>query len=269
MFCLGAWVVCGFDSNPLQLVYAAVAALGRIIPVFYNFTGVSPSMSIIDVYNFYYGKEMHWSAFVIYFGMFWFLSKHFSKEFGIVKSKNVAYAASITFFNIAIFEYFWIYSFAYWQNQWWVGTWAMPQLRILFQNLGFLTVGIFGVLYLWIDSYILKDKEILGRHYTLNLKSAMTISLLIATVALALLWWYYPWPVQQITVQLKTGGVWISSQHFPQTLYTVKLDPGQRVNAGEWFWIENNYVHGLNTLLKFVWGFAWTSLFIIKKVESK
>lgn len=268
MFCTVAWLLCGFDSTPLQFVYVFIDTNHGLLAFI---QGHATYTSMLQVYNSAYGKEMHWSAFVIYLGLFWVLSKHFSNKFDIVKSKNVAYAVSITFLSIAMFEFFWMYSFAFWQDQWWVVTWQMPQLRIILQNVGFASVGILGILYIWMDSYILEGKDVIGRIYTFNLKSVLTIGLCIGTVALALLWWYYPWTTQQqISVTLVDGNVWRSNiNHFPQTLYTIKTDPAGSINAGTWFWIEDNVVHAINTVLKVVWALAIGSMFMIKKVTNK
>lgn len=267
IFCAVAWILCGFDSTPLQFVYILIDINHGLLAFI---QGHATYANMIQVYNSFYGKEMHWSAFVIYMGMFWILSKHFSSNFNIVKSKNVAYAASITFLSIAMFEFYWMYSFAFWQNQWWVVTWQLPQLRILLQNVAFASVGIIGILYMWMDSYILKNKEIVGRTYHFNIKSAITIGLCITTVALALLWWYYPWTTQQqISVTLLDGNVWYSNiYHFPQTLYTIKTDSLGSINAGEWFWVEDNAVHALNTILKFAWAAAIASIFMIQKITN-
>lgn len=95
----------------------------------------------------------------------------------------------------------------------------------------------------------------------------MAALLIFLSVALALLWIFYPWPVQQISVTLKDGTVWHSSPLFPQTLYTIKTDPASPVNAGEWFWVEDNYVHAINTLVKIIWALAVFYIGSVIRVE--
>lgn len=261
------WILCGFDSSPMQFVLAGQYALGQLLG---RLVGVAtPSLVQIlqkatAIYSDLYGKEVHYSAFVLYFLMFVALSWYYEKTLGITKSLNVAYSAALTFLAIGTFEIFWILSFSYWQLQPWISTWAMPQARTLLQNFFLMGCGALGLLYLWADSFIMEGKEIIGRRYSLNL-SKITLGLLGLTVALALLWWFYPWPVHQISVTLKDGSTWTSSLNFPQTLYTIKLDPGQGVNAGEWFYVQNDAVHALNTGLKLIWSLTILNLGLVRK----
>jgi hypothetical protein len=83
-------------------------------------------------------------------------------------------------------------------------------------------------------------------------------------VASALLWIFYPWPVQLLTVQLENGQIWHSSRLFPQTLYTVELTPGDGINAGVWFWIQNDLIHAVNTGVKAIWAATVFLLFRVK-----
>lgn len=202
----------------------------------------------------YYGKEFHYSAILIYGLMYWGLSRHFEKNFGIVKSKNVAYSCALTFLSISLFEFYWMFSYAHFQNQPWVVTLKWPQARIILQNIMFLLVGCLGVLYMWLDSYILgKDNKVIGKRYRLRFDK-FTLLLASLSIVTALLWWYYPWYVEHITVPLENGVIWMNSGNFPQTLYTINLNPADEVNAGVWFFVENNLVHGLNTLVKSLWS---------------
>jgi len=257
--CLAAWIVFGFDSTPLQFVHV-MYELPRFIMGHVSFD------DLVVTYNTFYGKEMHYSAFVIYGLMFWFLSRHFEKHLGIKGSKNIAYACSLTFLSIAIFEFYWMGSFAYFQNQPWVITPKWPQLRIHMQNIAFLSVGVLGVLYMYADSFIMKGKEIIGRnyHFNLNRKACVLVGLSVAT---ALIWWYYPWHVEKFSVQLETGEVWSNGQQFPQTLYTIDLNPTDGVNAGVWFWKENNLIHGWNTLVKIFWTLTILYVGMVKRAE--
>lgn len=254
--CLGAWFVFGFDSTPLQF----------LDPIMEIIMGKYPLSDFWMRYNVYYGKEMHYSAFVIYGLCYVFLSRHFDK-LEIKMSKNVCYSASLTALSIALFEYFWIGCFATFQNQPWVVTWAMPQLRILLQNLIFLIAGIIGVLYMWADSYILNGKEIVGRKYCFNI-NWKAIALIGLSIFVALFWIYYPFHVDTVNVTLSDGTIWTNNHLFPQTLYTIKTDVGSPVNAGEWFYVPNDLVHGVNTLVKTIWTFTIFYIARLKSLES-
>lgn len=256
---LVCWIIFGFDSTPLQFIHV----LYEGIPTF--LAGQASLADLAGIYNSYYGKEMHYSAFVIYGLTFWFLNRHFDKNLSIVKSKNITYAAGITFLSIATFEFFWINSFAFFQNQPWVATWQMPQLRILVQNLLFLIVGCFAVAYMFLDSYELDgNQDATGKRFYRFRIDWIALALVLLTMASAVVWIYYPWGVEQISVTLETGEVWRSTHLFPQTLYTVDLNPLDKVNAGTWFWVENNLIHGWNTLVKVLWTLVFVYIGKVK-----
>lgn len=251
------WILLGFDSSPLQFI----EVLYQGIPGF--ILGHLSWGDLINIYNGCYGREMHYSAFVIYLLVFYGLSKNWEHK-GIIKSKNLAYSFSVMFLAIGMFEWFWMLGFAYFQNQYWAITWAMPQLRILFQNSIFTFVGILGVLYIWADSYRLDaNKQVIGRNWRFNL-GWVSWALILLSIASALFWICYPGPIQQISVPLANGQTWHSSRLFPQTLYTIKVDPSSPVNAGVWFWVQDDAIHAINTLVKVIWAFT---LYWIGKVK--
>jgi hypothetical protein len=267
LVCLCAWVIFGFDSNLNQFLNPLVELLPQLIDGKLTLSAF-PSQFIAR-YNYYYGLEMHYSAFVFYGLLFVFLSKHYEK-FGIVKSKNIAYATAITCLSIGLFELYWVYSFVFWQNQPWVASWTMPQLRIILQNLvAFPAVGVIGVLYMWADSYILEKKQIVGRRYRFRW-DWIAVALIGLSIALAVLWWYYPWPTQQITVNIATPNgswLWTSSVRYPQTLYTVDANLMDNVAAGIRVYVPNDAVHGLNTLVKLVWTVTVGYIALIRKPQ--
>ena len=267
LVCLVAWFVFGFDSNANQFLNPLVELVPELV------TGRLPlanfASSFMARYNYYYGIEMHYSAFVFYGLLFVFLSKHYQK-FGILKSKNIAYATAITCLSIGLFELYWVYSFAFWQNQPWVASWTMPQLRIILQNLvAFPAVGVIGVVYMWADSYILEKKEIVGRHYHFRW-DWIALVLICLSIGLAVLWWFYPWQTQQINVTIATPNgswLWTSSVRYPQTLYTVDADLTDGIAAGIRVYAPNDAVHGLNTLVKLVWTVTVGYIAMIRKAH--
>ena len=251
------WIVMGFDSTPLQLIHPLYQGLPGLI------TGQNSWGDLVSIYNSFYGKEMHWSAFVIYLFVFYLMSRSYAKV-GVTKTRNVFYSFAVMILAIGLFEWFWILSFGIFQNQPWVYTWQMPQLRILLQNTSYSLVGAVTAFYIWIDSYVLENHEITGRNWLFDWKSWKLWALIAASVASAVLWIYYPGPIMQISVTLKDGSIWHSSRLFPQTLYTVKTDPLSSVNAGEWFYVPNDAVHAMNTIVKAIWALTVYYAFRVK-----
>jgi hypothetical protein len=248
------WAIMGFDSTIAQILHPMYALPNLLL-------GKISLQDLINIFNSQYGKDMHLSAFVIYGLCFYSLSRHFEK-IGIVKSKNVAYSVAITLFTVGLFEFYWMGSYAYFQNQPWVLKLQFPQLRIILQNLAFISIGTIGILYMWTDCFTLNEhKEIVGRNYRFNW-NIYSVLLVISSVAMGLLWWFYPFPIQHFSVTLTNGQVWTNSAMFPQTLYTIDLNPIDSINAGEWFWIENDLVHFVNTFTKALW--TYTIYFIAK-----
>ncbi len=255
--CLAAWIVCGFDSTPLQIIEAIFQGVPAIIQ------GTGSWQNVINIYNSLYGKEMHYSAFVIYFLLYWALSKSWQRA-GITKSKNVVFSFAGMFVAIGVFEFFWMIGFAYFQNQPWVITWRMPQLRILIQNSFFLLAGGLTCLYMLTERWYW-DHGIQGkRAYYFQARNWQLWLFVGLSIASALLWIYYPGTVQLIRVQLKNGQIWQSSKFFPQTLYTIDVDPGDSLNAGVWFWIQNDLIHAVNTGVKAIWAITAYLLFRVR-----
>jgi len=251
----------GFDSTIGQLIHP-VHALPKLL------TGQMSLQAWAGLFHWQYGKEMHWSAFVIYGFMFWGLSHHFERSLNIKGSKNIAYATSLTLFSIAIFEFYWMICYALFQHQPWIITPQMPQLRIHLQNFAFLLVGGLGLLYLYVDSHKFDEADdVVGRFYKLRTdKSAL--GLITLTVLSGLLWIYYPGYVERFTVQLESGEFWSNTQFFPQTLYTIDMNPSDTVNAGVWFYHGNDWVHGLNALVKVLVSVTVMYVCLVKKVED-
>ena len=262
MVCLAAWILFGFDSTPLQFIHVLYEGVPAWI------SGSASIEQLGAIYSQYYGKEMHYSAFVIYFLLFYMMSRSWEKA-GIKGSKNLVFSFAGMFLSIAVFEWFWILSFAHFQNQPWVSTWQFPQMKILLQNTFFTVAGGLTLLYMLTERYHWKDKQILGRAYYFRLKSWLPWVFIGVSILAGLLWIYYPWDVQLLTVTLENGEIWQSSRLFPQTLYTVDLNPADGVNAGVWFWIENDLIHAVNTGVKFLWAITTYYVFRVRKPYSE
>ena len=245
-------MVMGFDSGYGQIEYAIYA-----IKDYYLSPSSTPFWeSVTLAWNLAYGKTMHWSAFTIYGLLYCATSWHLEKELGFTKTKNSAYSLAFTMLNIGIFEWGWMYGYALFHDQWWSVTWKMPQLRILIQNVGFTFVGLSTVILFWVQSHVHdEDGNVIGRLYTFKpSKALLTISLI--TVAFATLWVYYPYDVKPVETYIEGYGNWTNSDMFPQTLYTVDTNLLDDVNAGEWFYVEDDMVHLWNTGVKTLLAFS-------------
>lgn len=241
-----AWVVMGFDSGYGQIEYACYAFKDYFL---------SPSTMplwerMLTAWNWAYGKTMHWSAFTIYGLLYWATSWHLENELGLTKTKNSAFSLAFTLLNIGIFEWGWIYGYAYFHDQWWSVTWKMPQLRIIIQNVGFTFVGLSTLCLFWLQSLV-HDEEgnIIGKLYTFRPTMAFLVVLTITIVATNR-WVNYPYDVQKVGVYIEGYGPWENGDKFPQTLYTVDTNLLDDVNAGEWFYVEDDMVHLWNTGVK-------------------
>lgn len=253
-----AWVFMGFDSGYGQIEYAVYAFKDWVFvpsttPIFER---------VLTAWNWAYGKTMHWSAFTIYGLLYVATSWHLENELGFTKTRNSVYALAFTLFNIGVFEWAWMYGYAYFHDQWWTLTWRMPQLRIIIQNMGFTFVGLSTLLLFWVQSLVHDDEgNIIGRLYSFRPSKTLLV-MGITTVALGVLWVYYPWNVKPVETYIEGYGPWQNGDRFPQTLYTVDTNLLDDVNAGEWFYVEDNLVHFMNTWVKIL--LALTGLLYVR-----
>lgn len=240
------WAVMGFDSGVGQIEF----------PILKVLSGEARTLSDLSYwYNWAYGKYMHWSVFVIYGLMFWGLSRYLSncdmrpiwrsdaygKTFGprqkIRGSRNFAYSFSLTLLSIGIFEYFWMVAFYLFQNQPWILKFQWPQAKLLIQNFGLTFVGVLCLIHIYLET-TMKPR--------VDWKTGLAITLAVAS---CLLWIYYPWQATPLQVETTTG-TWTSTSMFPQTVYTIDVDPLDGENAGVQFYIEDNLIHLVNTVAK-------------------
>lgn len=243
------WVLLGADSTAEQVAFFVwnlpKFVLGRI-----TFT------QWISMYSDYYGLGTHWSAAVIYGLLFVGLSKYFREKRDTINSENIALTVGFVGLAIASFELFWMISFYAFQGQTWILSLRFPQFRIILQNVVFALPG------LVIISGMDWKKNVLN----LELKTWLYLGV---TVGLVLLWWNYPFPVQQLSVPVEGGGVWTSSPRFPQTMYTIDVNVTDEVAVGEMYHVEAPEIHLLNNLTKIFWTLTFYSLGQIKKREKK
>lgn len=237
------WVFLGSDSTAEQVAFflwnLPKFVLGKI---------TFPEW--IAYYSNYYGLGTHWSASVIYGLLFVGVSKYLREKTNTVNSENLAVTIGFVGLAIATFEFFWMGSYYIFQNQHWILSLRYPQLRIIMQNVLFASPGIIAIPGMW-------------KKYKLNLEWKTWICLFI-TVGLVLLWWYYPFPTQQLSVPVIGYGTWVSSSNFPQTMYTIDMDISDKIAVGDMFHIEAPDVHLLNNLTKVFWTLTFYSLSKIK-----
>lgn len=243
---LTLWVLLGSDSTADQVAY-----LFLNVP---NFLLQKINLAeLLQIYNSYYGLGTHWSAAVIYSLLFIGISKHLRNKLEVKNSLNIALTSGFVGLTIASFEFFWMGSFFIFQNQPWILRLQFPQARIIMQNVMFALMGIVVLLgFNWKD-------------YKLNIDKR-TVLFFLATLGLILLWWHYPFPTETLTVQTDYG-VWVSSQNFPQTMYTIA--PNKQVAYGIMYHIEDAGVHLVNNLCKIAMTLTFYSLFKIQKRERK
>lgn len=239
------WALLGSDSTADQLAYFIFNIPNCLL-------GKISLDELFQIYQSWYGLGTHWSAAVIYGLLLVGISKHLHENLGIRNSENLCMTCGYVGFSIAVFEFFWQFSYAYFQNQWWVVTFQFPQARILIQNLLFAIVGIIVLLHYWALDYKLNvDKK--------------TILFFLLTAGLILTWWYYPFQTTQLTVETHHK-IWISSPQFPQTMYTIEMRQGD--SFGELFYVADEGVHLVNNLAKIFMTLFFYNLFKVKRRQN-
>ena len=249
------WAIMGFDSGMGQFEWLLTKfpeyAMGKI-----SFN------EWIEYYSWAYGKTMHWSALVIYGLLYVGISLYLERSLNIVGSKNSIFSFAFAFFNIGIFEWFWMYGFAHFQNQWWVVSWKFPQAKILIQNVMFSIAGVFSILYFWADSQTYDENgDVIDKIYSFRFNWKL-LGIIWITGISAIFWINYPYQTPEFTVEIEGMSTWQSSPKFPQTLYTIDTDITDNKNMGTWFYFENDLIHFVNTVVKTL--FALCSLEFVR-----
>ena len=248
IFCvipLVLWVLLGADSTADQVVYFLLntpnVVLGKL-----TFT------QWIDVYWSYYGLGTHWSAAVIYSLLLIGISHHLRNHLEIVNSENLCLTTGVVGLTIATFEFFWMSSYYVFQGQHWILSLQWPQLRIILQNLMFLTPGLIVLCGLDYSKYQLNVNK-------------RTWLILGATIGLVLVWWYYPFQTETLSVPVEGASLWQCRQQFPQTMYTIDVNVTDNVAIGDMFHIEDAGVHLTNNVTKIVMTLFFYNLFLLQR----
>lgn len=239
------WVLTGSDSTIDQVAFFLFNIPRFII-------GKISFNQLASYFTDYYGLGTHWSACVIYGLLFVGISTHIRNKLEIYNSENLSITTGFVGLAIATFEFFWQSSFYYFQNQHWILTFMFPQFRIILQNILFLLPGI--IIILGLDY----------KRYKFNFEWRSWI-LLGVTIGLVLMYWYYPFPTETLTVEIKGYGTWSSSKLFPQTMYTIDTDLTDNKALCELFFIPNPSVHLVNNLTKIFWTLTFYNFCLIRK----
>jgi len=226
------WIWFGFDSCFDQIQYFLFG-----IPSFLR--GELAWNGLVELFWSRYGIGTHFSAFVIYGLYFYLLSLHLEK-YGLVKSMNLTLSLFLTMLAISVYEWLWMVCYAIFHDQTWVLVWKTGQNRILFMETVFLGLGTLALIFLH------EINRLYGFHFNLNKKACL---LTLTSVLSWIFWIYYPFPKPYLEVET-TIGVWKPSPYFPQTLWTIDLDPLDDVGVGEPYWTWNDAVHFVNILTK-------------------
>jgi len=239
------WVLLGADSTIDQIAWLIFnipeLLLGNI--TFYQWS---------SIYAQYYGLGTHWSASVIYGLLFVGVSKFFREKIKVFNSENLALTTGFVGLAIGTFEFFWMGSYYFFQKQSWILALQFPQLRIILQNILFISVGLIPILGL---NY---------KKYSLNF-DRRTIIFFCATFFFVFLWYNYPFSLEQLSVEVKGYGTWISSSNFPQTMFTIDLDITDNIAVGEMFFVDSPGVHFVNNMCKIFWTLTIYNLALIKE----
>jgi hypothetical protein len=237
---LFSWVFFGFDS-----------VINQFSPLYDNFWNIlffkaNWSAILQEMYSIY-GKGNHFSA-VVFYGVSWLILQSSLEKVGIKRSFNFFMVMMLTLLNMGIFETLWNRTCAYFQNL----PWLLKQPTNIVQYNAWMAVGVLAIIYLYMSGYKLNINKV-------------TLSLVVLSVAIWLFWIYYPFPIQQISVQT-TMGVWNSTKLFPQTLYTVDLNPTDNINTGVYYYVQNNGIHFVNDLAKII---ITTTIMLLVSVKKR
>lgn len=228
------WLIFGFDSGVGMVEVAIIQFAGWL-------TGAIAQPNYFEAMQSVYGMSFHFSSFVIYGLVYYFVSSHL-EGLGIRRSKNVIFSGCLALLNIAVFEWVYMGSFAHFQMNRQLSEWFVSDFWFLQQYLNVFVLGVFGVVGVWTESYN-------GTQRIFKFKpNKKIVALLVFTVLVFLLWIYYP--LQTETAKIND---WESSQLFPQTHYAY-------VNSK--LYIQNDLLHALNVAAKAL--FAISQIFVIR-----
>jgi hypothetical protein len=245
------WIYFGYDG-----CYDQFEMLGKTIPSL--LFGTKTWTEVLTLTEGRYGIGTHFSAGIIYALLFYAISKYYEK-IDIKGSLNLVFSISLTVFSISIFEFSWMSSYYWAQQQFWVLIPLTKQASILYQNLLFLTGGVFLILF------------VVGSPCKFRINKKLGF-LILFSISIWTFWYFYPLSTPQLVVDANTERFWLSNSYttvgwhnnlwfsfpnFPQTMYTIDLNPSDEKGVGVPFFVEDNIVHTVNTVMKIVWAYTF------------
>lgn len=232
------WALMGFDSTWSMLM----TYVEQAVPLL---RGEITFAEVTAQSRLFYGTGNRFSSPVIYSLAFITLSLHLEKH-GIVKSANFFVTSALSLMSIGLFELAYNMCYSHFQFQPWTMQFVWKQVTNLSMFTLFSIIGITTIVYLYCEDYRLNWGK-------------RTQILTVAAIGFWMLWIFYPFHFNYISVQT-TDGWWTSGARFPQTMYAVDIDPLDGVAIGVPYFVENNLIHAVNTLTKIVSTAAILSL---------
>lgn len=239
LFMLVLWVLLGFDSG-VGILERWVVSLPKL---------VSGEMSLEQFWLFgyqVYGRTFHFSSYIIYGVLYVFVSKHLEK-LGLIHSLNVFVSGALVFLNVTVFELWYMGSFAVFQMQRCLTEWFLSDILFLQQYFGFLALGVWGVY----SVYYMATHYLSVTYDVLSWKTVIVLWFLMMGI---LLWYYYPFSVETVSLH-----GWTSTNFFPQTHYAY-------VNSE--VYVRNDMLHAVNVSVKSLFAlFQYCLLRDLKNAE--
>lgn len=216
------WIILGYDSG-VGMIEEAIKNLPQLL------NAQITVQEWINIGYSVYGRSFHFSSYIIY-GLLFFGCTKLLHRLNIRQSRNVVYSGCLTVLNIAVFEWFYMGTFAIFQSGRNLIEWFITDLWFLQQYLLVLILGIIGL-----TLFIVESHQTNPRSFKFHPNTTMFIPLVL-TVAMFLTWINYPFISKQVSI-----GTWTSSHLFPQTHYAY-------INAE--LYVKNNVLHTVNLLVK-------------------
>jgi len=240
------WALLGWDSG-LGMIEQGIGNFPNFI-----FGNITFTDWITNIYSVY-GVTFHFSSFVIY-GLLFVSISFLLENLGIKHSRNVVFSGFLTLLNVGAFECWYMASFAYFQMnrnilEWFTTDFMEPPVIM---NFSLLILGLLICLFVWAESYKLNNGEIVGRNFHFKPEYSLIILALCGCFLSILLWYFYPLPISQITIN-----DWTSSTLFPQTHYAYMQSPVH---------VKNDILHLINVMTKIM--FAMVQYFILRVYKN-
>ena len=156
-----------------------------------------------------YGTSLHWSFFVIY-GLAFIYQSALYEENGLKGSLNLLATASFTVLGVAVFEWFWMISYAVFHGEWWI----LTDNPLVPPNIYMTLNGLMWLPYIYAQGY----KPAIYKHTQYSL-TAVTLTTLL---------WYATGFTQTSYPQHQTPNIYIENN----LIHTINL-----LSKASWAWL--------------------------------